>query len=259
LKKYNLSKDQKAIFAILERAELIKKLQKRQKKDGDVEIYEIPGEVTPEDLLGISSVDRVKKFQTLNSIITTTMNELKMIGGNNFKIFNASKNQTAKENYDRSVELFKKQAQLKKDLVDLAKNRWQPMPECQTIKEHFTDVKKAGDFHASATNVNVKITIPEGFRNNSKYSYKFKWMDGDNPLKKTKVPNKGEEQEAMHKIDFGHHQKLGDLKVVIKIKQRSFGIFEKTANTFDTNLATFKKNNTIKKNFKFQEHKFYVT
>lgn len=42
------------------------------------------------------------------------MNELKVIGGHNFKIFNEVKNSTAKENYERSIKLFKKQTALRK-------------------------------------------------------------------------------------------------------------------------------------------------
>lgn len=259
LKKNNLSKDQKAIFAILERAETAKKLQKRQKKNEDVELYEIPAEVSPDDILGMSGTDRIKRFQAYTNHITKTMNELKLIGSNNFKIFNATKNATAKENYERSITLFKKQDQLKKDLVELAKNRWQPIPELQYITENFTDVKKAGEFNADVTGVNIKLTIPEDFQNNSKYFYKFKWMDDDTTLKKVKVDNKGAEQERKFEIDFGHHQKLSDLKIAVKIKQSSFLVFNKTLHIFDTNLAGFKKASSIKKNFTFEKFKFYVT
>lgn len=255
LKKHNLTKDQKRIYEILERAETVKKLQKR----GDVELYEIPGEVTPDDLLGISSMDRIKKFQAITNHINKTMNELKLIGSNNFKIHNATKNSTAKENYDRSIALFKKQAQLKKDMVELAKNRWQPLPELQTITEIFTDVKKSGEFDASISNLNVKLTVPESFQNVGKYYYKFKWMDEETALKKKKVNNKGGEVESSHPIDFGHHKKLQNLKVVIKIKHWRCGIFDKTVNNFETNLALLKKGGAIKKNFKFDDHKFYVT
>ena len=259
LKKNNLSKDNKTIMAILEKAEYIKKLQKKRKRDEEVEIYKVPGEVQPDDILGISSKDRIKKFQILTTHVNKTMNDLKMIGSNNFKIFNSTKNATAKENYERSVALFKKQAQLKKDLVELAKNRWQPMPDIQTITENFTDVKKTGGINASVTNVNIKLMIPDGFRNNRKFYYKFKWMDENQTLKKVKVDNKGEEQEKSFEIDFGHHTKLSDLKIAIKVKQSSFLVFNKTLHVFDTNLAAFKKSDNIKRNFKFQDHKFYVT
>lgn len=255
LKKNNLSKDNKAIMNILERAETIKKLQKKKK----VDLYEIPGEVTPDDILGMSSIDRIKRFQAVTNHVTKTMNELKIIGSNNFKIFNATKNTTAKENYDKSIALFKKQAQLKKDLVDLAKNRWQPLPEFQSVTEIFTDVKKSGEVDASKNDVHIKLTIPEAFQDVGKYYYKFKWMDEEAALKKLKVPNKGEEQDKAFTIDFGHHKKLSSLKVVVKIKLWRCGLFDKTVNTFETNLALLKKGSTIKKNFKFEDHKFYVT
>lgn len=179
LKKNNLSKDQKAILELLGRAETIKKLQKRD----DVDIYDIPGEVTPDDILSISQKDRLKKFQAITTHVNKTMNDLKTIGGNNFKIFNATKNATAKENYDKSIALFKRQAQLKKDLVELAKNRWQPLPEIQAITEIFPDPKKSGEIDASVNEVKIKLTVPESFQHNSKYYYKFKWMDEDDILK----------------------------------------------------------------------------
>ena len=222
-------------------------------------MYEIPGEITPEDLFGFSIKDRIEKFQKYNTIVDKSMNELKMIGGNNFKIFNTTKNPTAKENYEKSIELFKKQGELKKKFLTLAKNKWQPLPEVQVISEMFTDVQKAGEVDLSITGVNVKLEISENFRDISKYSYKFKWMDGNDEIKKMKVPNSGEVQERVHKIDFGHHKKLSDLKVVIKIKYWRLGLFDKTVNTFETNLAQLKKEEKIKKNFKYEDHKFYVT
>ena len=36
-------------------------------------------------------------------------------------------------------------------------------------------------------------------------------------------------------------------------------MFDKTVNLWETNLALLKKGGTIKKNFKFEDHKFYVT
>ena len=53
--------------------------------------------------------------------------------------------------------------------------------------------------------------------------------------------------------------KLGDLKIVIKVKYWRLGLFDKTVNTFETNLAPLKKEEKIKKNFKYEDHKFYVT
>lgn len=259
LKKHNLSKDQKAIYNILDRAEKVKKLQKKYDKGNDVEIYEIPGEVTPEDLLGLSSSERIKKFQTLTTHVNKTMNELKLIGSSNFQIFNATKNHTAKDNYDRSIALFRKQAQLKKDLVGLAKNRWQPLPELQSVTEVFTDVKKTGEIDASVSEVQVKMKVPDDFQNLGKFYYKFKWMDGEDTIKKIRVNNKGEEVEAGYAVDFGHHKKFSNLKVVIKVKQWRCGIFDKTVNLFETNLTALKKGGTIKKNFKFMDQKFYVT
>ena len=206
LKKHNLSKDQKNILNILDKAEQIKKLQKRMKNGDDVEVYEIPGEITPEDLFGFNIKERIDKFQKYNNIIDKSMNELKTIGGNNVKIFNTTKNPTAKENYEKSIEQFKKQAELKKKFIALAKNKWQPLPEVQVVSEMFTDVHKSGEVDLSITGVNVKLDIPEDFSGNSKYSYKFKWMDGNNALKKKKIPNNGESQEASYKIDFGHHK-----------------------------------------------------
>lgn len=141
-----------------------------------------------------------------------------MIGSNNHKIFAATKNLTAKENYEKSITLFKKQMQLKKDLVELAKNRWQPVPEIQTITEIFPDVTKTGGIDGDINEVMIKLQIPENFQNIGKYYYKFKWMDEDDPLKKMKVNNKGEEVEKGYKIDFGHHKKFSDLKVCVKIK-----------------------------------------
>ena len=114
LKKNNLSKDQKTLLNILDRAEQIKKLQKRHNKDGDVELHEIPREIIPDDILGFTIKQRIDKFQNINKLISKSMNELKLIGGHNFKIFNEIKNKVAKENYERSIKLFKKQAALKK-------------------------------------------------------------------------------------------------------------------------------------------------
>lgn len=70
----------------------------------------------------------------------------------------------------------------------------------------FTDVQKSGEVDLSVTGVNVKLDIPQEFSGNNKYTYKFKWMDGNDALKKMKVYNTGESQEAAHKIDFGHHK-----------------------------------------------------
>lgn len=88
LKKNNLSKDQKAIFAILEKAEKVKKLM----KNDEVDIYEIPGPIVPDEILGISNAEKVKKFQTIINIINKSINNLKIIGGNNFKEYNHTKN-----------------------------------------------------------------------------------------------------------------------------------------------------------------------
>jgi hypothetical protein len=214
LKKNNLSNDQTAIFELLQRAETVKKLQRRD----DVEIYDIPGEVTPDDILGISQKDRLKKFQAITTHVNKTMNDLKLIGSNNFKIYNATKNGTSKENYDKSIALFQKQAQLKKDLVELAKNRWQPLPEVQSITEIFTDPINAGEIDASVGEVKIKLTVPESFQNNNKYYYKFKWMDEDDILKKMKVKNNEAELERGFKIDFGHHKKFSSLTCTVKIK-----------------------------------------
>jgi hypothetical protein len=215
LKKHNLSKDNKLILNILSRAEKIKKLQKHA---DDVEIIDIPAEVTPEDLIGITRENRIKKFQVLIQKITKTMNELKTIGGNNFKVFNATKNATAKDNYERSIALFKKQADLKKDFMALAKNRWQPIPELQSITEVFSDPKLLSGIDSAVGNVHIKLTIPENMQNVGKYYYKFKWMDEDTPLKKIKINNKGEEVEKDLAIDFGHHKRFANLKAVVKIR-----------------------------------------
>lgn len=252
LKKNNLSKDQKAILAILERAEKVKKLQKR----GDVDVFEIPAPIVPEDLLGMSIQARVKKYQTLVNIINKTANNLKIIGSNNFNVFKKNKNKVAKENYDKAIFLFKKQNQLKADLLKLAKNKWQPMPEISTQVESFPD-PKGTDLEESE--VKVKLTIPEDFQNIGKYYYKFKWMDDDQDIKKIKVNNKGEVIELGHNIDFGHHKKFSALKVVIKIRHWRWGFFDKTKFVWENNLMALKKGAVIKKNFKFEDHKFYVT
>mmetsp|Transcript_32661 Transcript_32661/g.32020 ORF Transcript_32661/g.32020 Transcript_32661/m.32020 type:complete len:395 (+) Transcript_32661:46-1230(+) len=211
LKKNNLSKDQKAILAILERAERIKKLQKRD----DVDLFEIPDPVTPEDLIGVTPQERVKKYQTLVNIINKTANNLKIIGSNNFNIFKKTNNKLAKDNYDKSIFLFKKQNELKADLLKLAKNKWQPMPELTTSVENFPDPKGA-DLEESE--VKIKLNIPEDFQNVGKYYYKFKWMDDEDNLKKIKAKNKGDVVEVGHTIDFGHHKKFAALKCVVKIR-----------------------------------------
>lgn len=74
-----------------------------------------------------------------------------------------------------------------------------------------------------------------------------------------KVKNNGEELERGFKIDFGHHKKFSSLKCVVKIKVWRCGLFDKTVNIWETNLASLKKGGSIKKNFKFDEHKFYTT
>lgn len=66
LKKNNPTKNQDNIMEILKKAELVKKLQKRD----DVEVYEIPGEVTPDEILGISAQDRIKKFRLITEHVT---------------------------------------------------------------------------------------------------------------------------------------------------------------------------------------------
>ena len=114
IKKNDLSKDQKSIKAILEKAEQIKKLQKRHEKDEDVEINEIPREVIPDDIFGFTLKQRLEKFQTIIKFIQKSMIELKMIGSYNFKILSDVKNPAAKENYERSIKLFKKQSNLRK-------------------------------------------------------------------------------------------------------------------------------------------------
>jgi hypothetical protein len=255
LKKHNITKDDSVIKGLMEKAREVKDMQKR----GDVEIYDIPGEVTPEDILGLSREERIKRFQVYTLKANKTAGQLKDIGQKNFKIFNTTKNPTAKENYDRSIALFKKQMALKKDLLELAKNRWQPIPEFQLITEVFTDVTKTGEVDAAVSKVNVKLQIPEEFQNVGKYYYKFKWMDDEDPIKKMKVNNKGDEVEKSHPIDFGHHKRFASLKVVIKIKLWRCGFFDKTVNTFETNLSMLKKGGVIKKNFKFGDHKFYAT
>lgn len=205
LKKNNLSKDQKAVLSILDKAEFVKKLQKK----GEVDLYDIPAAITPEDLLGVSNQQRVKKYQTIINIIGKTANNLKIIGSNNFKIFNNTKSKIAKDNYDKAILLFKKQTELKKDLLQLAKNRWQPIPELQKTVENFPS---ANDGDLDEAEVKIKLAIPETFRKQSKYYFKFKWMEDDLDLHKIKVPNKGEEVEHGYSIDFGHHKKFSALK-----------------------------------------------
>ena len=78
------------------------------------------------------------------------------------------------------------------------------MPEIQLISEMFASVGGEADLAVSA--VHVKIEIPEKFRDNSKFYYKFIWKDGDEVLKIIKVTNKGDIREASHKIDFDHHK-----------------------------------------------------
>lgn len=168
-------------------------------------------------------------------------------------------NETAKENYDRSVELFKKQIQLKKTFDGLVKNRWQPLPEVQSVTEVFTDVQQSGEMDMFSTEVFIKLGIPEKFREIGKYFYRFKWMDGKETLKRIDVKNKEEEQTASYKIDFGHHKLLSSLKVVVKIKRKKFCGPAQTMSEFETNLTGFKKAESIKKNFRFEENKFLVT
>lgn len=103
LKKNNLSKDQKAIFAISEKAELVKNLQKRD----DVDLLDIPAPVIPDELFGMTSSERSKKYQVIINIVNKTINNLKIIGSNNHKVYNSTKNKIAKENYEKSIFLFK--------------------------------------------------------------------------------------------------------------------------------------------------------
>jgi len=252
LKKNNLSKDQKAIFAILEKAELVKNLQKRD----DVDLLDIPAPVIPDELFGMTSAERSKKYQVIINIVNKTINNLKIIGSNNHKVYNSTKNKIAKENYEKSIFLFKKQTQLKADLLKLFKNRWQPIPELQSTVENFPNPAGA-DF--SEGEVVIKMNIPEDFQNVGKYYYKFKWMDDEENLKKIKVKNSGEVVEKGYAIDFGHHKRFSSLKVVIKISQWRCGFFDKTLFAWGTNLSQIKKGQIIKKSFKFDDKKFYVT
>uniref|UniRef100_A0A7S3J6U8 Uncharacterized protein n=1 Tax=Euplotes harpa TaxID=151035 RepID=A0A7S3J6U8_9SPIT len=237
LKKNDFSKDQQQIKVLLEKAEAIKALQKRYKNGDEVEIYEIPGEVTPDDLFGISARDRIKKFQNYMAFVNKTMNELKLVGGNNFKIFNATKSHTAKENYQKSITLFKTQAALKKTFVDLAKNRWQPMPELQKITESFPNVQENG---VALTAIKTKIFIPDELRNDKKFYYIVELWEADSLLKATKVPNKNEEQVASIEVDLGHHKNLSILKILIKVMIGRCILSDVTEETFDVKLLGFK-------------------
>lgn len=82
----------------------------------------------------------------------------------------------------------------------------------------FTNVE--GDSNLSLSAVHIKIEIPETFQDDTKYYYKFIWLDGDEVIKKLTVTNKGEEREASHKIDFDHHKKLSSLKAMVTIQQK---------------------------------------
>ena len=121
----------------------------------------------------------------------------------------------------------------------------------------FTNVGGASDL--AVNTVHIKIEIPEQFRDNSKYYYFFIWLDGDEVLKKITVTNKGEQREASHKIDFDHHKKLSSLKAWIKIEYRKWWMFNDTVQTFETNLFGFKNGEIIKKNFKYEDKKFFVS
>ncbi|CAI2360065.1 unnamed protein product [Moneuplotes crassus] len=87
LRKNTLSSDQSAILAILERAEKVKQLQEKD----NMNVFEIPNPVTPDDLMGMSIQQRIRKYQVIINVVTKTIQALEAIGKKNLRIMEEKK------------------------------------------------------------------------------------------------------------------------------------------------------------------------
>lgn len=130
---------------LLTKAELIKQFIDTYDKiteDNQLDlIFKLPRDITPEDVLGESKKPEFLKYvQYIEKLIPTIQKERVR----NMNIFKKQKDPISKENYQKLTKLVEEQEEIKEKLMELAGNRWQPLPEIHVAETHFPNSEDSG-------------------------------------------------------------------------------------------------------------------
>ncbi|CAI2385166.1 unnamed protein product [Moneuplotes crassus] len=265
--KYATKYDPLSVEKLLQKAEKLKKLKNEGNLEGEVDkltllkygISDLTPQEISEKLFCKSEGERRKKILEWIGDNKKSMELLRIKGLN----FNQKGTPIGKKNAKTAVEEFKQLDEERKIMVDIAKDKWHPLPVVSEQDIIFEKDIRAKEEHKEScvknddeTLIVVSLTIPQEFRKKKGVTFLFSVTHRDKKIQQITKRVKGSEMECTFSIDSAIAKRPSALRIVVRSVQKKFCFSSKSLFEEKYSLAQLKNNPMIKKGFRISKERF---